>query len=257
MPQISVLMSVYNGETTVAESMESILNQTCTDFEFIIYDDGSTDGSAKIIESYASKDKRIVFHTQENIGLTKTLNRGIAIAKGKYIARQDADDVSYPARLEKQLAFMKGKSDILLCGANCDNLYPDGTQSQWGYEDIDKLNKSVFYKTPFAHSTAFMRTEDTRALNGYNEQMRTAQDAELWMRFAERGKIAMLEEPLLLRRVTPTSISKSKQSQQFADVFRARMKHNKGANKLTALFYLARLYVIENLPSHAVKFLKR
>ncbi len=255
-PQITVLMSAYNAENTVSQSIESILSQIFTNFEFIIFDDGSTDSTKSIVESYAAKDKRIVSHSHKNIGLTKTLNKGIQLAKGQYIGRQDADDVSYPTRLGKQIELMDASPDILVCGSNCDNIYPDGTKTQWGWENTEALNKSVFYKTPFAHSTALIRTTDIKEMNGYNEQMKTAQDAELWMRFAERGKIAMLQEPLLLRRVSMTSISKSKQTQQFSDVFKARMEHNKGLRKLIALFYLMRLFIIENLPTSLFKFIK-
>ena len=114
-PTISVLMSVYNGELCLAEAIESILNQTFRDFEFLIINDGSTDSSWEIIQRYAEKDQRIVPITQENIGLTKSLNKGILIAKGEFIARQDSDDLSLPKRFDKQLPWVKDRGYDLCC----------------------------------------------------------------------------------------------------------------------------------------------
>ena len=113
-PLISVVMSVYNGEKYLKRSIDSILNQTFKDFEFIIINDGSTDKSLEIIKSY--DDDRIVLIDQENKGLTKSLNIGIKTASGKYIARQDADDVSLPDRLKKQVDFLEVREDVVLLG---------------------------------------------------------------------------------------------------------------------------------------------
>ncbi|HXK49687.1 MAG TPA: glycosyltransferase family 2 protein, partial [Clostridiales bacterium] len=112
-PAISVIMSVYNSEQYLQESIDSILDQTFNDFEFIITDDCSTDGSFEIIKSYAMLDKRIkYFRNSENIGLTKSLNLMLDIAKGKYIARMDSDDISMPDRFSKQFDFMENNPEI-------------------------------------------------------------------------------------------------------------------------------------------------
>ena len=106
-PAISVIMTAYNTEKYIKEAIESILNQTFKDFEFIIVDDGSTDNTRLIIEEYAKKDRRIkILYNKKNLGIVKSLNKAIAIAKGKYIARMDSDDVSKLNRLEKQFVFM-------------------------------------------------------------------------------------------------------------------------------------------------------
>src|SRR6185295_9135648 len=114
-PQVSVLMSVYNGEKYLKEAMESILNQSFSDFEFLIFNDSSTDSSREIILSY--NDPRIVLiDNKKNIGLTKTLNKGISLAKGKYIARMDADDVCHPERLNEQVNYLDKNAEVAVCG---------------------------------------------------------------------------------------------------------------------------------------------
>ena len=116
-PKVSVLMSVYNGERYLSESVESILDQTYSDFEFIIVDDASEDGTWQMLTTYVGRDSRIVLiRNKENIGLTRSLNKGLALARGKYIARQDADDVSVPERLAKQVAFLERHPSVVLLG---------------------------------------------------------------------------------------------------------------------------------------------
>jgi glycosyltransferase involved in cell wall biosynthesis len=120
-PKVSVLMPNYNCEKYIAEAIESILDQSFTDFEFIIIDDCSTDGSWKIIQEYAEKDARInAMKNEENLKICKTLNRGIEIAKGEYIARMDSDDIAKPEWLEKVFQEIVSDSNIGICGANFD-----------------------------------------------------------------------------------------------------------------------------------------
>ncbi len=118
--KLSVIMPVYNGQDFVSKAIESILGQTFSDFEFIIINDGSTDRTLKILESYQKKDKRIVLLNQENKGIAKSLNRGIAKAKGDYIARQDADDISFPDRLRNQVEFLDNNKDVGFLGCSCE-----------------------------------------------------------------------------------------------------------------------------------------
>ena len=115
-PVISVIMPVYNAETYVEEAIKSILNQTFEDFEFLIINDGSEDNSLSIINNYASKDNRIKIISREKKGLVFSLNEGIKLAKGKYIARMDADDISVPERFKKQISYLERNSDVDICG---------------------------------------------------------------------------------------------------------------------------------------------
>src|SRR5215831_13102998 len=126
LPCVSVVLPVYNGEKYLAEALDSILQQTFNDYELIVIDDGSTDRSSAIIESYVKKDRRVIVHRQDNCGLIMSLNQGSSLARGKYIARMDADDVSLPQRLEKQLDYLEQRPDIGLLGTWIQDIGPNG-----------------------------------------------------------------------------------------------------------------------------------
>jgi glycosyltransferase involved in cell wall biosynthesis len=228
-PSVSVLMSVYNGAGYLQESIESILNQTFTNFEFIIIDDCSTDNSKNIIIDYASKDERIVFsQNQENLGLTKSLNKGIKIAKGKYVARQDADDVSLPQRLEKQVSVLDSHPAIALVSCDIEVIDSEGNC-------IGKHHRAcesdlvgwylLFYNHLAGHSQTIFRRELVMNLGAYCESYRYSQDYELWCRLVRVGKILIIPEVLLQQRRHNQSISTAKSSQQHAYAL-AQAKHN-------------------------------
>jgi glycosyltransferase involved in cell wall biosynthesis len=252
MPRISVVMSVYNAANDLKDSIPGILGQTFRDFEFIIIDDGSTDDTPAVVRKYAAVDPRIKFVQQENRGLTVALNRGLALAQGEYIARQDADDISYPDRFEKQVGLMESDPAIVLVGGNCDDAYENGFTAEWGSYGPKELQKIVFFKTPFAHSTVMMRASTCRKLNGYDESFKTSQDMELWMRFAKAGKLAMVPEPVLRRRIVSSSISVKRRWRQFYDAFRARWRHNKGRRALT-VYHSLRSIIIALLPHGVIR----
>ncbi len=153
-PLVSVIMPVYNAEKYVGEAIESILNQTFTDFEFLIFNDGSTDNSSKIIKSY--KDDRIIFFDyKENFGYVKHLNDGIKLAKGEYIARMDADDISLPERFQKQYDFLEKNKDVVLCGTWYRVL---GTDKEYHtLTNNDKLSVHLFFNNGIGHPTVFFR----------------------------------------------------------------------------------------------------
>ncbi|CAA6819082.1 MAG: Glycosyl transferase family 2 [uncultured Sulfurovum sp.] len=204
---ISVVMSVYNAEVYLDEAIESILNQTYKSFEFIIINDGSTDKSLDIIEKYADKDNRIVLINRENRGLPYSLNEGILLAKGKYIARMDADDISLPSRLEEQVSFMGNNPEIGVCGTAVLNL---STGSSWILSSTDKMLKSeLLFSTVFAHPTVMMNKAlllENQLF--YNETFLQSQDFELWIRLADYTKFANLKIPLLRYRILEDSITR-------------------------------------------------
>jgi glycosyltransferase involved in cell wall biosynthesis len=206
-PAISVVMSVYNSEKYLAESIESILNQTFTDFEFIIINDGSIDNSLAIIESYMAKDDRIVLISRENKGLAASLNEGIAIAKGKYIARMDADDISLPERFIKQYEFME-ENQIDLCGTAVQIFSDSKDNKTWRYpEKANDIKFTLMFMTAFAHPTVFIRKKvfDTVSYTNYE----ASQDYKLWCDIALNGfKMANLELVLLRYRFHKSQISK-------------------------------------------------
>lgn len=253
-PLISVIMSVYNSEAHLRESVSSILGQGFDDFEFIIINDGSSDGTAGILEEFAESDPRIILVHQENTGLTRALNKGLVMAKGKYIARQDADDVSYPERFEKQVGMLEKNPDIVLIGGGSDDVYEDGSTGCWRVYDGPELQDVVFHQTPFPHSTVMMRAAVCKKLGGYDESFKTAQDMELWMRFAKEGRIAVVPEAVIRRSVHKGAISHKRRWRQFYDGLRARWRHNPKA-RVSALYRSLRSLFISCLPLGFVKLL--
>jgi glycosyltransferase involved in cell wall biosynthesis len=247
-PTISVIMSVYNGERYVHKSIESILNQSFSNFEFIIINDGSTDCTQKILENYQRKDTRIVIHKQNNTGLTPALNKAIKLSCGIYIARQDADDVSLSPRLEKQYNIMEKHQDLVLCGSNCINIYSNGIRNEWGWNDEKTLEKTAYYKTPFAHSTAFIRKSVLEKSGTYNEKFKTSQDVELWMRLKKFGRITMLKTPLIERYILHSSISFKHRWRQFYDATRARFYYAPKHKKIATILYSTASFGLQFIP---------
>ncbi|GAB1545552.1 hypothetical protein NUACC21_82280 [Scytonema sp. NUACC21] len=230
-PKISVLMSVYNGSRYLRESVESILNQTFTDFEFVIINDASTDNTWEILAEYAKKDARIILiQNQENLGLTKSLNKGLKIVKAEYIARQDADDVSLPERLAKQVSLLDRYPNIAL--VSCDIEYVDFEGYLIGKDQNVCSPELVgwyllFYNRVAGHSQVIFRRELVINLNGYCERYRYSQDYELWCRIIKVSQIYILPEVLLKQRRHKKSISFAKASEQEVYLL-TQVKHNIG-----------------------------
>lgn len=199
MPKVSVIMSAYNAQECIAEAIASILNQTFENFEFLILNDGSTDRTQEIIESFS--DPRIQIIKQKNQGLTKSLNTLIKKARGTYIARMDADDVSLPERFEKQISFLETHPDIVMCGTQCD-AYPVPCL----HTDIKKM---MIFHNPFVHSSVVIRSSVLKE-NLYNESFKYMQDYELWTRIVPFYKTANVPEVLLEYLIVDKGITKSK-----------------------------------------------
>lgn len=189
-PNISVLMSVYNAEKTLAKAVDSILSQTYRDFEFIICDDASSDTTADLLEEYRKKDERIVLlkHT-ENKGLATSLNDCLKIAKGKYIARQDADDISKLERLERTLEYLKSTGAPYVAAGIY--VFDDkGIFSKRMFEE--KITKHIIAKkNPFFHPTMMFKKEILDKVDGYRvaEETRRTEDYDLVMRLAAENLI--------------------------------------------------------------------
>ena len=199
-------MSVYNSAQYLREAVDSILNQTIIDFEFIIIDDNSSDESVSILKSYS--DSRIVLIVNEtNVGLTKNLNIGIKLAKGDFIARMDADDISFVDRFEKQLSFLQSNSSISLCGSQFVEI-GNGNQISKYPINHNEIYFTLLYRNAIAHPTVMWRKTDfiDNSLF-YNENYKTAQDYELWSRVVSCLKVANINETLLQYRTHPKQIS--------------------------------------------------
>lgn len=235
-PKVSVIMSVYNGEKYLREAVDSILAQTFTDFEFIIINDGSTDKTKEILSSY--DDERIVVIDQQNVGLTKSLNRGIKMAKGEYIARMDADDISLPERLEKQVRFLDHNRDIVLVGTSPICINENGKAIETGNVSTasDEIKKNLLNGNQFTHGSVMFRKSCIEAVGFYREEFDVAQDYDLWLRISEVFGVGNIEEPLYKWRINPKSIAfvKKDKSEEAASlaVILARERRKSGKESL-------------------------
>lgn len=192
-------MSVLNGEATVSAAIESILGQTLADFEFIIIDDGSTDRSAEVIARHAAGDRRIRLVRQENRGLAAALNEGIRHARGTWIARMDADDACASDRFEKQMAVAAADPTLGVVGTGAWMRSRAGESlGVWlKPERHEALIREMYRDTPFIHPSVMMRRDAVVAAGGYREDLRRAQDAELWSRMASMCRFHNVQEPLV------------------------------------------------------------
>lgn len=207
-PQVSVVMPVYNTERYVAQAVESILRQTFTDFEFIIVDDGSTDGTPQILASY--DDPRIVVHRVEpNGGLVNALNTGWRMARGELIAIMHADDVSLPDRLAKQVDYLQQHLDVGVLGTRLqlmDQLGQLGGMAEM-HTNPDHLAWEILFACPLAHPSVMIRKQLLLITGGYRSEMATTEDYDLWARISHHAKLANLEQICLNYRVWSGSIT--------------------------------------------------
>lgn len=224
-PLISVVMPVWNGAAYLREAIESILNQTFTDFEFIIIDDGSTDDTVAIINSY--QDERIRLIQQEHEGIVVALNRGVAEARAEWVARMDADDIAYPQRFETQLALIKSKPDTVLCHTQICMIGETNYIVKVGRFPRSEglLLLRLCYQCPFVHSTVMFRKDVFLASGGYLAEERHAEDYGLWGRLVLQGSVVGSSTPLLDFRVHQASISKQKFDCQVALSDEIALKH--------------------------------
>lgn len=215
--RVSVLMSVYNGERYLREAVESILNQTFGDFEFIIVNDGSTDRTAEILRGF-DDERMILIDNPHNIGLTRSLNKGLRMARGEYIARMDADDISLPMRLERQAIFLDDHREVGLVGSFYYEIAGDGREVGIIelYSENDEIQKHLLERNYFCHGTTVFRRSCLEEVGFYREEFKTAQDYDLWLRIAEKFEVANLTEPLYMRRFNLASITMTSVAEQEA-----------------------------------------
>ena len=217
-------MSVYNGERYLREAIDSILNQTFTDFEFIIINDGSTERTRPILESYS--DHRIRLFHQENMGLTKSLNKGISLAKGEYIARQDADDINLADRLETQLKYFDADPSLTLCASRfriidenghlIGRIRPTVSDKLLGWH---VLSWHLLFGNQICHASVMIKKEALIELGGYAACTKRAQDYELWTRMSLRYKMIIIQDVLMHWRYHDPGISKTYAHQQWQTAF--------------------------------------
>ena len=209
-PLVSVILPVYNGGIYLHAAISCILDQAYQKIEIIIIDDGSSDDSEYTIRSF--NDPRIKFIKQANQGLAATLNRGIALARGKYIARQDQDDLSNPDRISLQVAYMEDHPDCVLLGSWAQIMEVDRLVERFHRHPVDEfmLRYQLLFNNPFVHSSVLLRRSALLEVGGYttDPERQPPEDYELWSRLSRIGSVANIGEVLLTYREIPGSMSR-------------------------------------------------
>lgn len=252
LPRVSVILPVWNGEPFLAAAIQSVLAQTFRSLELIIIDDGSTDGTAAIAQEYARRDGRVVLLRTEHGGLSHALNAGIAAARGRYVARMDADDVSLPARLMKQVAYLDHHPECVVLGAGVEVIDENGAAvGETTFAETHETITAALIggRSPLAHPTVVMRREALVAAGGYDSARYPSEDFDLWMKLAEMGKLANLSEPLLQYRRHQSALSVRDRAKQMAMTTRIvnETRHRLGLRPLRTRF-------LEGGRSHAARY---
>lgn len=256
-PEISVIMSVYNGETYLKEAIESVINQTFKNWEFIIINDCSTDSTAEILADFASKDERIkVYPNEVNLKLPASLNRAISLSQGKYIMRMDADDICLPDRFYKQYTFMEENSDTVLSSCRFmtvkNGVYMSGGAG--GRCDNQAVRALLLVGNPILHPGIIARAEVMKELN-YDTTLTCTEDLELWTRMVIKNyKIEILPECLMIYRLHDKQITSTTLEKQHTEVLKIQQKFYgtllKEMDEEMGKFYISGIYFRENANIH-------
>ena len=214
MPSITVILPVYNAERYIASAVNSVLAQTFTDFELIVVNDGSTDGSLAILQSIAAGDPRVKLISRPNTGYVAALNEALALATGEFIARMDADDLCLPERFAKQIDYLRAYPEVVLLGTHVAQMDDQGRvigpmkDVAFGHEAIDAALLRRGW--PIVHPAVMMRTAAVRALGGYLPELCPNEDHDLFLKLAEVGRLENLPEVLVHYRKHAASESTTK-----------------------------------------------
>ncbi len=252
-PKISLIMSVYNGEDYLSEAIESVLNQTFKEFELIVINDCSTDGTSEILQKFAELDQRVKVHTNEvNLRLPSSLNKALSIAQGKYVARMDADDICLPDRLEKQYQFMEEHPDVSLSSCRFMTI-KNGVITSGGCGgkcDKESVKALLLVTNPILHPGIIAKAEVIQRL-GYDKNFTCTEDMELWTRFVLEGySVEILPEYLMIYRLHDKQITSTTLEKQHKEVVTIQKKY---LGKLLApmdsskeQFYIRGIYFRDN-----------
>ncbi len=252
-PDISVIMSVYNGEAYLKEAVSSVINQTFKNFELIVINDCSTDSTAEILNEFKAVDNRIKVYTNEvNLKLPSSLNKAISLCQGKYIARMDADDICLPERLEKQFEFMENNPDVSMSSVRFmtlkNGVYASGGAG--GRRDNKSLCAMLLVMNPILHPGVIARAEVLKELN-YDTSLTCTEDLELWIRLAMNNKkMAILDECLLIYRLHDKQITSTTLERQHKEVLGIQNKYYEAElckmDENMQKFYISGIYFKED-----------
>lgn len=221
MPKISVIMPVYNCEMYIKEAIESILNQTHTNFEFLIIDDASTDETVSIIKSYTDPRIQLIIKPI-NSGYTESLNMGLALAEGKYIARMDGDDISLPERFAKQVFFLENQPDVVLCGTLFSIIGSNAIVAV--PENHDAIKLALLRGNCIAHPSVMIRKQTLDEFSiVYDVSKEPAEDYDMWVRLISKGSLHNLQEVLLKYRMHNSQVSQKRMHQQLNSALETRL----------------------------------
>jgi glycosyltransferase involved in cell wall biosynthesis len=258
-PLISVVMPVYNAGKFLPEAIESILSQTVEDFEFIIVDDASTDNSWEIIQDNADKDNRIrAFRNEKNLGVSATTNFAINKTQAKYIARMDADDVSFSDRLEKQLEYLKQNNKVVAVGGQCVVINESNQvigQKRFPVQS-KKLKKMIFEAVPIQQPSLMINTSLLpKDFNWYSPQCSSAEEIDVLFKLMEYGQLANLKDWTLYYRYREDSLSHINPKQTFWLTLKSRLKAVKKGfipTPKAIIMNIAQITVISLLPNKVI-----
>lgn len=259
--RVSVIMGVYNCEKTIRTSLDSLLNQTYQDFNIIICDDGSTDGTYSIVEEYTKvySDKFILLKNDKNMGLNYTLNKCLEHANSEYIARMDGDDISLPTRFSKEVEFLDNNKRIDI--VSCSMVFFDET-GEWGlsktteYPQIADLIKG----TPFPHAPSMVRRKAFTAVNGYTDEkrLRRVEDYHLWLKMYLRGfKGYNIQEPLYKMRNDRNAFSRRNFKARLNEAYVKHLIIKELKLPIWNLVYVIRPIIVAILPKALYEYLHR
>lgn len=254
-------MSVFNGEKYLNESVESILNQTLNDFEFIIVNDASIDKTREVLEEYRRQDPRIkVVNNLTNIGLTRSLNRALRFAKGEYVARQDADDLSLAERFEKQIGFLKNNPEIKLLGTFGYSINREGKilREEKFPTSHKEIKKAFIKRNQFIHGSVMIEKKALDQIGFYDEDFETTQDYELWFRFLRKFETANLPLFLVKKRYSKKMVSLDKEKIQIKNGFLLKKRAIKmGEYSKFCYLYFLRIWLSSKCPLFIKRFLRK
>ena len=257
-PAVSVLMSVHNGAPWVRDAVESVLAQTARDLELIVIDDGSTDATPEILGRVS--DPRLRVERQERVGLTRSLNRALALATGPLVARLDADDLALPERLACQRAFLDAHPDVGLLGTGAREVDAEGREVGRVHPPADDaaIRRVLIRRNPFVHSSVMIRRAVLARAGGYDETLPVAQDYDLWLRLGGITRLANLPEPLVVRRLLPGRVSSVRDDDRLRTEARVRWRAvRRGAYPPWCALYALRPLLVLAVPGPWRRALRR
>lgn len=224
-PAVSVIMPVYNAAAHLAEALDSLLAQTFADFELIALDDGSTDATGALLAAYAAREPRLrVVHGPSNCGVVAQLNQAIDLARGRYIARMDGDDICLPGRLARQVALLDTRPQVAVCGSWVQIFGDAPTHIRRYPADDAAIRCELLFRNVLAHPATMLRGELLRRHNlRYDRDFAHAEDYELWMRLAAHGGLANIPEVLLRYRMHAGQVGQQQRAAQVATAARVRL----------------------------------